>query len=144
MIKQLREDIGDTGTVFVWYKPFEMTRNKELAIIHPENADFLEDLNDRIYDLGDFINFGFYLHPKFKGSWSIKNVLPVMVPELSYDEMEIGKGDQAMMAWWELINDMLSTEEAEKTKTALLEYCKLDTFAIVKLWKKLFVLGVQM
>jgi hypothetical protein len=118
-----------------------MTRNKELAIIHPEYADYLEDLNDRIYDLGDFINFGFYLHPKFKGSWSIKNVLPVMVPELSYAEMEIGKGDQAMMAWWELINDRLSMDDAEKTKTALLEYCKLDTLAMVKIWEKLFELG---
>jgi hypothetical protein len=139
LIKQLREDIGDTGTVFVWNKPFEMTRNKELAIIHPEFAAFLEDLNDRIYDLGDFINFGFYLHPKFKGSWSIKNVLPVMVPELSYDEMEIGKGDQAMMAWWELINDKLSMDDAEKTKTALLEYCKLDTWAMVKIWERMTI-----
>jgi hypothetical protein len=138
LIKQLREDIGDTGTVFVWFKPFEMTRNKELAIIHPDFADFLEDLNDRIYDLGDFINFGFYLHPEFKGSWSIKNVLPVMVPELSYDEMEIGKGDQAMMAWWELINDRLSMDDAEKTKTALLAYCKLDTWAMVKIYQKLY------
>ena len=128
LIRQLREDIGGTGTVFVWNKAFEMTRNKELAIIHPEYAEFLADLNERIYDLGDFINFGFYLHPKFKGSWSIKNVLPVMVPELGYDEMEIGKGDQAMMAWWELIHDKLSTDDAEKTKTALLEYCKMDTW----------------
>ena len=143
LIKQLREDIGDTGTVFVWFKPFEMTRNKELAVIHPESAAFHEDLNDRIYDLGDFINFGFYLHPKFKGSWSIKNVLPVMVPELSYDEMEIGKGDQAMMAWWELINDKLPIEEAEKTKMALLRYCELDTLAMVRIWKKLFELGNQ-
>ena len=138
LIKQLREDVGDTGTIFVWFKPFEMTRNKELAIIHPEYADFLEDLNERIYDLGDFINFGFYLHPKFKGSWSIKNVLPVMVPELCYDEMEIGKGDQAMMAWWELINDMLSMDDAEKTKTALFAYCKLDTLAMVKIYQKLY------
>jgi hypothetical protein len=143
LIKQLREDFGDTGTVFVWFKPFEMTRNKELAIIHPEFAAFLEDLNDRIYDLGDFINFGFYLHPKFKGSWSIKNVLPVMVPELSYDEMEIGKGDMAMMAWWELINDKMSTDDAEKAKTALFEYCKLDTWAMVKIWRKIIDLGVQ-
>jgi hypothetical protein len=138
LIKQLRKDIGDTGTIFVWNKPFEMTRNKELAIIHPEFAAILEDLNDRIYDLGDFINFGFYLHPKFKGSWSIKNVLTIMVPELSYDEMEIGKGDQAMMAWCELINDKLSIEETKKTKTALLAYCKLDTWAMVKIWKKLY------
>jgi hypothetical protein len=60
-----------------------------------------------------------------------------MVPDLSYTEMEIGKGDLAMMAWWELINDMFSIEEAEKTKTALLEYCKLDTLAMVKILEKL-------
>lgn len=136
LIKQLREDIGDIGTVFVWFKPFEMTRNKELAIIHPEYDDFLINLNERIYDLGDFINFGFYLHPKFKGSWSIKCVLPVMVPELSYKEMEIGKGDQAMMAWCEIINNMPS-EEVDKTKRALLKYCELDTWAMVKILERL-------
>ena len=45
------------------------------------------------------------------------------------------------MAWWELINDKLSKDEAEKTKMALLEYCKLDTFAMVKIWETLFGLG---
>jgi uncharacterized protein DUF2779 len=138
LVKQLREDIGDTGTVFVWFKPFEMTRNKELAIIHPEYADFLEDLNNHIYDLGDFISFGFYLHPAFKGRWSIKCVLPVMVPELSYKEMEIGKGDQAMMAWWEMVNDNIPADEVENTKQALLKYCELDTWAMVKIWNSLY------
>ena len=56
-----------------------------------------------------------------------------MVPELSYSDMGIGKGDQAMMAWWQLINNELPTNEAEKTKTALLEYCKLDTLAMVEI-----------
>ena len=55
--------------------------------------------------------------------------------------MKIGKGDQAMVAWWELINDMLSTDDAEMTKIALLAYCKLGTWAMVKIWKKLFELG---
>jgi hypothetical protein len=137
LIKQLREEIGDSGTVFVWFKPFEMTRNIELAFIHPEYAAFLEDLNGQIYDFGDYINSGFYLHPKFKGCWSIKNVLPVMVPELSYDGMENGKGDKAIMAWLELINDKMSIVETEKMKTALFKYCKLDTWAIVKIKKLL-------
>jgi hypothetical protein len=93
-----------------------MTRKKELAIILLEYAQFLKILNDRIYDPGDFINFSFYLHPEFIGIWSIKNVLPVMVPELCFDEMEISKGDQAMMAWWDLINDKLSTDDVETQK----------------------------
>jgi len=141
LIKQLREDIGDTGTVIVWNKSFEMTRNKELGTIHPEYAEFLVELNNRIFDLGDIVNLGYYLHPKFKGSWSLKVVVPVMVPELSYEGMEIGKGDQAMTAWWSLINGNFSDEEAERTKTALLAYCKLDTWAMVKIWEKIFELG---
>jgi len=140
LIRQLREDIGSTGTVFVWNKTFEITRNKELGILHPKYSEFLADLNERIYDLGDFVNFGFYIHLRFKGSWSIKNVLPIMVPELGYDEMDISKGDQAMMAWWELIHDKFPMDDAEKTKTALLEYCKMDTWAMVKIWKKLLEL----
>ena len=98
---------------------------------------FFEKLNERNYNLGDFINYGMYIHPVSKEVWSIKNVLPVMIPELNYSDMEIGKGDQAMMAWWRLINDELPTDETEKTKTALLEYCRLDTFAMVKIFKKI-------
>lgn len=143
LVESLIRDIGDSGTVFVWNKTFEVSRNKELAEIHSDYADFFEKLNERIYDLGDFINYGMYIHPEFKGSWSIKNVLPVMVPELSYSDMEIGKGDQAMMAWWRLIYDELPNGEAEKTKTALLEYCKLDTWAMVEIWKDLLELGIQ-
>ena len=55
--------------------------------------------------------------------------------------MEIGKGDQALMAWWELINDRMSMDDAEKTKMALLEYCKMDTWSMVRIWEKLFELG---
>lgn len=123
--------------MFVWNKTFKIGRNKELSEIHPDYADFFEKLNERIYDLGDFINYGMYIHPGFKGSWSIKNVLPVMVPELSCSDMEIGKGDQAMMAWWRLTNDDLPTDEVKKTKIALLEYCKLDTLAMVEIFKKI-------
>jgi hypothetical protein len=68
-----------------------------------------------------------YPHPGFKGSLSIKNVLPVIVSELRYSNMKIGKSDQAIRAWWRLINDESLIDEAEKTKMALLEYCKLDT-----------------
>jgi hypothetical protein len=58
-----------------------------------------------------------------------------MVPELSYSKMDIGKGDQAMMAWWQLINDELLMDESKKTKTALLGYCELDTLAMVEIFR---------
>ena len=137
LLEQLSNELGELGTVFVWSKGFEMTRNKEMALIHPEYADFLSALNQRIYDLADFIKLAYYLHPDFKGSWSIKNVLPVMVPELSYQDMQIGKGDQAMMAWWEIVSGKMPAAAAEKTREALLKYCELDTWAMVKIWKSL-------
>ena len=136
LLEQLREDIGDKGTVFVWSKGFEASRNREMGVIHSEHADFLDNINERMYDLGEIIRKGFYIHPDFLGSWSIKKVLPVMVPELSYEGMGIRKGDQAMLAWRDLVNDGLPTDTAEETKNALLEYCELDSYAMVAIFQK--------
>ena len=137
LLQQLNKDIGDVGTIFVWNKSFEMTRHKELAVIHPDYANFLLNLNQRVYDLADFVKNGMYLHPGFKGSWSIKHVLPVMAPDLSYETMEIGKGDQAMIAWWNIVNGNLPAGEIEKTRDALLKYCRLDTWAMVRIWQEI-------
>lgn len=134
LLKQLKSDIGTTGSILVWNKTFEATRNKELAQIYPDFADFLMDINERMYDLADPVKEGFYVHPQFRGSWSIKNVLPVMVPNLSYKGLTVNKGDQAMITWWNLINDL--DPKSEKTKNDLLEYCELDTLAMVEIWKK--------
>lgn len=134
LLQQLRNDIGDTGSVLVWNKTFEATRNKELAEIHPEFSDFLMDINERMYDLADSVKEGFYVHPLFRGSWSIKNVLPVILPNLSYKNLTVNKGDQAMITWWEMINNTDTT--ASETAKDLLDYCKLDTLAMVEIYKK--------
>lgn len=140
LLEKLKDEIGDSGTVIVWNKSFEMTMNKEMAKLHPEYASFLEQLNERIYDLGDIVNLGYYLHPGFKGSWSIKHVLPVMVPELSYKDMAIGKGDQASMAWWNMTFGQVDQREKEQLTEALLRYCELDTLAMVEIYRKLLEL----
>ena len=134
LIKKLNEDIGDTGSVVVWNKTFEFERNKDMANLYPEYKEFLENVNFRMIDLADFINKELYIHPDFLGSWSIKNVLPVMVPDLSYKKLNVNKGDQAMLAWWELIHSSDKTKSVE-----LLEYCGLDTLAMVKIWEKLTI-----
>lgn len=132
LLKKLKEDIKDTGSIVVWNKQFESTRNTEMGTIYPEYKEFLENLNTRMIDLADFINKEMYIHPKFLGSWSIKNVLPVMVPELSYKNLKINKGDIAMLTWWKMVN-----KKDKKEAKDLLEYCKLDTLAMVKIWEKL-------
>jgi hypothetical protein len=142
LLEQLSTDIGDHGTVVVWNKTFEMTRNKDMGLISPQYAGFLEVLNQRIYDLGEIINQGIYLHPGFKGSWSIKHLLPVMVPELSYADLAIHQGDQASIAWWQICFGQLPEDEKEKLKEALLCYCHLDTLAMVEIYKRLWLLAI--
>lgn len=136
LLEHLKSDLGPTGTVIVWNKAFEMTMNKEMAKLYPDYESFLLDLNSRIYDLGEIVNQGIYIHPLFKGSWSIKHVLPVMVPELSYESMSINKGDKASMAWWTITFGKLSDNEKKGILCNLDQYCELDTLAMVEIYKR--------
>jgi len=140
IVEHMKTQIADIGTVLVWNKTFEMGRNTEMAERYPDLAEFLLSLNDRIRDLADIFSKDMYVHPGFKGSWSIKNVLPVIVPALSYKELEIGKGDQAMLAWWNMRDDKMSELEKETVKQNLLKYCGLDTWAMVEIWRELLKL----
>ncbi len=133
----LKPIIGDEGSIIVWNKTFEKSRNKEMAKVHSEFKDFCENMNDRIFDLMEIFSKNLYVDPKFKGSYSIKKVLPVLVPELSYLDMEIGEGATAMIRWYEMIDAKTKKETKEKIKQDLLAYCKLDTMAMVKIYERL-------
>lgn len=137
IILALRETIGPKGHIIVWNKKFEQGRNSELAERSPENADFLNNLNERIYDLMDIFQKQLYVHPGFKGKVSIKKVLPVLVPELSYQDLEIKEGGAAMDAWFEKIFKGESETEKQETAQNLLKYCSLDTYAMYAIWQEL-------
>ncbi len=137
IISALKESIGPEGNIIVWYKPFEQTRNSELGLLSPDNREFLADVNSRIYDLMDIFHKQLHVHPNFRGSTSIKKVLPVMVPELSYKELEIKEGGSAMEAWFEKILNYSSEEEKNETAKNLLKYCHMDTYAMYAIWKEL-------
>jgi hypothetical protein len=146
LVEHLAKHIGNIGSVIVWNKVFEAGRNKEMAEMYPEYRDVLLGLNDRIYDLMDVFSKGYHVHPTFHGSASIKNVLPVLVQDyaLKYDELPIPKGDEAMIAWASIMKGVFSQEEIEKTRQDLLQYCELDTMAMVKIWEALgqIVVGI--
>jgi hypothetical protein len=137
LLQHLSADLGENGTVVVWNKAFEMMINRDMAKLHPEYTGFLEDLNSHIYDLGEVAKQGYYLHPGFKGSWSIKNVLPVMVPELSYNGMAISHGEQASLAWWKITFEALPDWEKQQMIQDLEHYCALDTLAMVEIYNRL-------
>lgn len=135
LIARMREDFADKGSVISWHKSYEQQRNNKLAELHPEHADFLEGLNDRMFDLKEIFSKDMYVDAAFKGSASIKNVLPVVVPHLTYKALGIQKGDQAVERWEKMIDPETSQEEKEQIAKDLLEYCKLDTFAMVEIYR---------
>ena len=71
-----------------------------------------------------------------KVSYSIKFVLPALVPELSYDELEIKEVVTASNTFLSMVNGSFKGETA-KVKSQLLEYCKLDAYAMVKILERL-------
>jgi hypothetical protein len=133
LLASLRSHIGDTGSVIVWYKVFETGRNTEMANAYPEYADFLSNVNDRIFDLMEVFSKQHYVHHDFKGSSSIKYVLPVIIPEFSYKEMEIQNGLVASIRWYDAVMGVVDKEQAKKTYGDLIKYCCLDTLAMVKI-----------
>lgn len=137
LVERIVEDIKTKGTVISWYKTYEKQRNQKLAELHPEYADFFEVINEKMFDLMTIFSNNYYVDPAFVGSSSIKKVLPVMVPELTYKNLNISKGDQASERWERMISKDTPAEEKEAIKRDLLEYCKLDTWAMVAIYNKL-------
>ena len=78
-----------------------------------------------------------FYHPDLKGSFSIKKVLPALVPELSYEGMAIGDGGTASMSFAKIVAGKTTKEDASIIRRDLLAYCKLDTLAMVKIYQRL-------
>ena len=136
LAKQLISDLEEKGSI-ITYSSFEKTTVNNLIKLLPELTESLQKLIDRMVDLEPIIRKGFY-HPEFHERSSIKIVLPVIVPELSYKELEIGDGDSAIAAFAYMALGKITGEEAEKMKSNLLVYCAQDTMAMVKLHETLY------
>lgn len=137
LAEHLIRNIGDKGSVLVWYEGFEKARNTELGDMLPDLKDAMEAINNRIVDLMVPFKSKWYDDPRFNGSASIKQVLPVLCPELSYKELGIQEGGSAQRLWMEAILDGKRADEKNKILSDLVEYCGLDTLAMVEIYRKL-------
>lgn len=134
---QLIRDLGDKGSIVTWNMSFEKSCNKLLGEICPDLAEQMQAINDRVVDLMTPFKSKWYDDPRFGGSASIKNVLPVLCPELSYKSLSVQKGDQAQNLWMETVLGGKNSEIREQIFDDLREYCALDTFAMVEIWRVL-------
>ena len=132
LIRYLIENTRGEGKILAYYVPFERSRINEMARDFPEYADELHGISNRLDDLALVFSRKEYHFPSMGNGYSIKTVLPLMVPELSYEGLEIANG-LAASSQFEQLYGSTDTEFIVKTRADLLKYCHLDTLAMVKI-----------
>jgi hypothetical protein len=135
LLIKLIEEIPEKSCV-VTYTDFEAKRLRDLAEWFPEYRDRIENLIRNIRDISLPFEKMDYYHWQMNGAFSLKAVLPILVPEMSYDNLSIRDGGMAMNAYFAM-NQSNDQTEIERIRIDLLEYCKLDTLAMVKILEKL-------
>jgi len=135
LIEEMERRIGSDGSLISWHKSFEISRGREMSEIYPDKATFLNGIANRMLDLEDIFKKG-YVDIRFGGSTSIKKVLPVLAPDLTYEGMSVSGGTEAMDAWMKFV-ELPSGKERNQLREDMLEYCKLDTYAMVRIFEEM-------
>lgn len=135
-ISTLCDVLGDCGSIVVYHQQFESQRLSDLASWLPEFSGRIKRIQYRLRDLLPIVRDHVY-YPAFGGSYSLKSVLPALVPEMSYEGMDVADGQAAGIAWESLVSEGLDRGQHERVRKALLDYCGQDTLAMVGLVEKL-------
>ena len=143
LLESLSQQIKPSGSVLVWYESFEKSRNSEMAAAYQTYTHFLEQLNSRIIDLMIPFSEEMVIDPRFMGSSSIKAVLPVFRPNLSYKDLNIQEGGSASRMWKQATFEPENEESRLQIYEDLTKYCERDTFAMVEIYDELLKLVEQ-
>ncbi|MCH7763707.1 MAG: DUF2779 domain-containing protein [Candidatus Marinimicrobia bacterium] len=135
LIESLVAAIGDKGSVIAYNAGFEKGVMNKLAQWCPEYSEQLQSIIGRLWD--QLVIFRkYYTDYRFKGSNSLKKVLPVMVPSMSYENLDVSDGIEAQVTWNEMIQ-LPDGGEKSKLIKELKEYCGQDTLAMIMIHKRL-------
>jgi hypothetical protein len=126
--------------ILTWNKTFEVKRLEELAAKFPEKSVEISAVVEHIRDLMVPFRDKCIYHWKLNGSYSLKDVLPALVDGFSYENLPINSGDMASAAWVRMIQEP-DLNEQRRLYSELLEYCHLDTLAMVLIWKEMEVMS---
>jgi predicted RecB family nuclease len=124
--------------VVAYFANFERDCIRRLALAVPHLAGELTAVEQKLVDLLPLVRNHLY-HPDFDGSFSIKRVLPALVPGLSYNDLAIGDGELASVELLRLMfeGDRMPAAERATLRQSLERYCERDTWAMVKLWERI-------
>ncbi|MEO6489890.1 MAG: DUF2779 domain-containing protein [Ferruginibacter sp.] len=136
-VESLIASLGSNGSIVVYNQAFENTRLKELKNDYPKYSKQIERIQSRLVDLMVPFSKKYLYLRAMKGSYSIKYVLPALVPDMSYDGLDIANGGDASLAFFNLrYEDDL--RKIASIRGSLLKYCELDTLAMVKILQRLY------
>lgn len=132
LAEHLRGNVASGGTFIAWNATFEKGRNQEMGERAPKFAKFFRSVNERMFDPMYIFKKkgGYYRHSGFQGSASLKKVLPVIVPSLSYQDLTIQEGGTASASWPILTDPKTPIVKRNRLRKAMLDYCALDTRAM--------------
>jgi hypothetical protein len=136
LIACLGEGAAHEGAIITYNASFERSCVRDLAAALPDLAGPLQQIAGRIVDLLPVTRQNFY-HRDQRGSWSIKNVIAALAPELDYAGLEVGDGQSAQYAWTEATGPTTTPDRREAIRSALQEYCRRDTWAMIILLRRL-------
>jgi hypothetical protein len=127
--------LGEQGSIFI-YTSYEKGVLRQLIDDFPQFADQLDGIISRFKDLYDIIRQHYY-NPEFHGSYSLKSVLPALVPEMSYSNLTIQEGSIASMEYLKMLDPNIESNEKNIIENNLLKYCEHDTLGMVKIREEL-------
>ena len=125
---------GSAGPVFVYNAGFEGQVISSLAARMPDLEDKLMALRHRLVDLKPVTEQHYY-HPAQQGKWGLKSVLPTLGDGADHSQLEgVADGQMAVNAYLEATDPDTPAPRKEELRQQLLTYCRLDTWAMVRLW----------
>jgi len=136
LVETLLERIPREACILAYHASFEKTILEQLAERFPKYQTKLKKMIDNLLDLEVPFRKKALYHWSMKGSSSLKKVLPALIPELDYDELEICDGGMAAEAYFKMCRTQ-DPKEAKQIRKNLLEYCRMDTLAMVELLRVL-------
>jgi hypothetical protein len=133
-LDSLQEHVSAFGSVIAWNKAFECQVNDAIGRRRSAAREYIIELNDRFYDLMEIFSKQYFVHRDLRGSVSIKKVLPVLTPELSYSNLGIQDGAVASLTWGRIISGQMDDQECAGLRANLRDYCALDSYGMYAIW----------
>ena len=118
------------------YSGYEERILRGLTEAFPAHRNGLLALVGRIVDLLALVRDGYY-HPEFHGSFSLKSVLPALVPEFGYGDLQVRDGQDATVAYLRMVAPETPDDERAELRESLLGYCRRDTEAMIRVYDAL-------